>query len=102
MMFSLLTILEPFSLLRIMPFYFAVFMASMIAAFLTGRRAVAKAHWDALAYILRNLNEIRAQRCRIKAIRKQSDAEIFSKVLRTPRLDYFTKTFQGKLGDYVD
>jgi GT2 family glycosyltransferase len=102
MMFSLLTTLEPLSLLRIMPLYLAVFMASMVAAFLTGRRAVAKAHWDALAYNLRNIKKIRVQRQRIQAIRKQSDLAIFAKVLRTPRLDYFAKTFQGKLGEYVD
>jgi GT2 family glycosyltransferase len=102
MMFSLLTTLEPFSLLRIMPLYFVIFMVSMMAAFLTGRRAVAKAHWDALAYNLRNLKKIRTQHRRIQAIRKQSDSAIFAKILRTPRLDYFVKTFQGKLGEYLD
>jgi GT2 family glycosyltransferase len=102
MLFSLLTTLEPLWLLRIMPLYLAVFVASMLAAFFAGRRAVAKAHWDALAYNLRNIQKIRVQRRRIQAIRKQSDAKIFAKVLRTPRLSYFVKTFQGKLADYAD
>ena len=102
MMFSLLTILEPRWLLRIMPLYFMVFLASMGAAFFSGRRAVARAHWDALANNLRNLKKIRTQRRRLQAFRKQSDADIFAKVLRTPRLDYFVKTFQGKLKEYMD
>ena len=102
MMFSLLTILEPRWLLRIMPLYFAVFITSMFAAFISGRRAVAVAHWDALADNFRNLKKIRMQRRLLRAIRKQSDAEIFAKVLRTPRPDYFIKTFQGRLGEYVD
>lgn len=102
MMFSLLTTLQPSSLLRIMPPFVALLLASMVAALFSGRRAIAKAHWDALAYNLKNPGKIRAQRRRNRAIRKLSDAEIFKKVLRTPRLDYFIKTFQGKLGEYAD
>ena len=102
MMFSLLTSLEPLWLLRIMPFYIAVLLASMLAALVAGRRAIAKAHWEALTYNLRNIKKIRAQRRRIQAIRKRSDSEIFRKVLRTPRLKYFVKTFQGKLREYLD
>ena len=102
MMFSLLTILEPLWLLRIMPVFIIILLVSMLAAFVAGRRSVAKAHWDAMAYNFLNLKKIRVQRRRIQAIRKQSDSEIFAKVLRMPHLDYFIKTFQGKLGEYVD
>lgn len=38
----------------------------------------------------------------IRRIRKITDNELFSKVMRNPRLDYFIKTFQGRLGDYED
>jgi GT2 family glycosyltransferase len=102
MMYSLLTILQPWWLLRIMPLYVAMLVASMVAAFVSGRRAIAKAHWDALFYNLKSLGKIRATRRRIQALRKQSDSAIFAQVLRTPRLEYFVKTFQGKLGEYVD
>lgn len=102
MLFSLLTTLAPLSLLRIMPLFLLSLVASMVAAFLAGRRAIARAHWDALVYNLKNPGKIRATRRQIQALRKQSDAAIFAQVLRTPRLDYFIKTFQGKLGEYVD
>jgi hypothetical protein len=38
----------------------------------------------------------------IRSIRKISDKELFAKVMRNPRLDYFIKTFQGRLSDYAD
>ena len=102
MMFSLLTNLEARSLLRIMPLYFTMFLASMVVAALTGRWASAQSHWRALAYNLCSLKRIRRQRQRMKIIRKKSDHEIFAKVLRNPRLEYFIKTFQGRLGEYED
>ena len=102
MMFSLATILEPAWLLRIMPLYLFVFCASMGMAAVTGRRATASAHWRALAYNLKNIRKIRAQRARIQGLRRQSDREIFAKTLRTPRLDYFLKTFTGRLAQYED
>jgi hypothetical protein len=102
MMFSLLTILEWPSLIRIMPLYFGIFLSSMILGALTGRWPSAVSHWKALAYNLGNLKKIRVQRGRMRAIRKKSDREIFAKVLRNPRLEYFIKTFQGRLAEYVD
>ena len=102
MMYSLLTTLEVPWLLRIMPLYLAIFLASMAMHALTGKWALAAAHWRALAYNLGHLRKIRAQRRRIRAIRKKSDREIFARVLRNPRWDYFWKTFTGRLSEYVD
>ncbi len=102
MIFSLTTTLEGRWLARIMPLYFGLFLVSMVAAALAGRRATASGHWNALVYNLRNLRKIRQQRRRIQALRTKSDREIFSKALRNPRLEYFFKTFRGRLGDYVD
>lgn len=102
MMFSLLTLLQPRSLWRILPPYLAVLIASMVAALLAGRRAIARAHWDALAYNLKSLPRIRTVRRKLQATRRQSDAQIFAQVLRTPRLEYFLKTFQGRIGEYAD
>ncbi len=102
MMFSLLTNLELPSLLRIMPLYLAIFLSSMTLSALIGRWPSAQSHWRALAYNLCNFKKIRQQRRRIRAIRKKSDREIFLKVLRNPRLEYFIKTFQGRLPEYED
>jgi GT2 family glycosyltransferase len=102
MIFSLLTILQTSWLLRIMPLFLAVFVASMCVAFLTGRRSTASAHWNALIHNVRNIRKIRSQRARIQAFRKQPDRDIFAKVLRNPRLEYFTRTFTGDLANYRD
>lgn len=102
MTFSLLTILEPVWLLRIMPLFSAVLLCSMLAAALAGRRAVARAHWDAIWHTIWRISQIRACRRHIQAFRKQSDAAIFAKTMRNPRLQYFLKTFQGRLGEYAD
>jgi hypothetical protein len=74
----------------------------MTAAAVAGRWASAGAHGRALMHNLRNLANIRKQRRIAKQIRKKSDKEIFRKVMRTPRLDYFLKTFQGRLAEYED
>jgi GT2 family glycosyltransferase len=102
MLFSLLCTLQPGWLLRIIPVFVSALVISMIAAFVAGRSAIAKAHWDALTYNLLNIKKIRAQRRRIQPIRKWSDSLIFAKAMRTPRPDYFIKTFQGRLGEYLD
>jgi hypothetical protein len=102
MMFSLATTLEGRWLLQIMPLYLAVFLVSMVAAALVGREASAIAHFKALSYNLRHLPAIKSHRACIQALRKQSDHDIFMKAMRTPRLDYFVKTFTGRLADYAD
>lgn len=102
MIYSLLTILEWPWILRLMPIFISTLLFSMTAYFLTGQRSMAAAHWNALAYNLRHWKKIRARRTQLRAIRKKSDGEIFAKVLRTPRLEYFFKTFTGRLADYED
>ena len=100
--FGLLANLSAGSLCRIMPLYFLVYFASMVMAVLTDKRTVFAAHWHSLASTWRRLGKIRAQRELIRRIRKISDRELFAKVMRNPRLDYFIKTFQGRLSDYED
>jgi GT2 family glycosyltransferase len=100
--FGLLANLSAGSLCRIMPLYFLVFFTSMTSAALTGKLTVFKAHWHALASNWRRIGKIRAQRELIRRIRKISDRELFAKVMRNPRLDYFIKTFQGRLSEYED
>jgi GT2 family glycosyltransferase len=100
--FGLLANLSAGSRWRIMPLYFLIFLTSMISAALTGRGTVFVAHWHALSSNWRRLGKIRAQRELIRRIRKISDRELFAKVMRNPRLDYFFKTFQGRLSDYED
>jgi GT2 family glycosyltransferase len=100
--FGLLANLSAGSLWRIMPLYFLVFFASMALAALTGKKIVFAAHWHAFVSNWRRLGKIRAQREMISRIRKISDRQLFAKILRNPRLDYFIKTFQGRLSDYED
>jgi GT2 family glycosyltransferase len=100
--FGLLANLSVGSLLRIMPGYLLVFFTSMTAAAVTGKGIIFGAHWHALASTWRRLGKIRAQRELIRRLRKISDRELFAKVMRNPRLDYFIKTFQGRLSDYQD
>ena len=100
--FGLLANLSAGSLWRIMPGYFLFFFASMALAVLTGKWTVFGAHWHALSFNWCRIGKIRTQRALIRRLRKINDQELFAKVMRNPRLDYFIKTFQGRLGDYED
>ncbi len=102
MAFSLLSNLSFSSRLRILPLFFAVFLASMAAAILTLKPGHFAAHWGALTWCLRHYEQIRARRRLIARIRRRTDPEIFAQVLRTPRLSYFVKTFSGRLAEYED
>ena len=102
MMFSLLGNLSFASALRIMPVFFGILIFRMVIFLLTFRWAAFGAHWGAFTYNLRHWKRIKARRELIGRIRKKTDREIFAKILRTPRLDYFIKTFKGRIGDYVD
>ena len=100
--FALLANLSAGSLLRILPWYLLMFFASMSAALATGKTIVFKAHWHVLTHNLSRLRRIREQRRLVKRIRRCSDHQLFQKVMRNPRLDYFFKTFQNRLSEYED
>lgn len=102
MMFSLLGNLSVGSLMRIVPAFFGVLLFRMLLFLVTFRMGPFAAHWGAFAYNLRHWKRIKARRQLVRRIRKRSDGEIFAKALRTPRLEYFIKTFQGRIQDYVD
>lgn len=102
MLFSLLGNLSCSSRWRILPPFLALFLASMIATALTLNGGQFSAHWHALAWCARHYRAIRERRRLVQTIRRRTDREMFAKVLRTPRLTYFVKTFTGKLADYAD
>ena len=100
--FSLLANLEFKSLVLIMPFYFLFFFASLAGTALWGKWPLLQAHLKALASTVKNVDKIRRQRSIIRRIRKLSDSDIFQRTMRTPRLDYFLKTFRGRIGEFED
>jgi len=100
--FSLMANLSFWSRVRILPLFFAMLSAGMLASALVRDGGQFKARVQAFVYCIANYGRIRARRRLISSFRKQSDSEIFRKVLRTPRFEYFLKTFSGKLRDYVD
>jgi GT2 family glycosyltransferase len=100
--FALMSNLSAGSLCRILPPYFLLFFASMALAALTGKKVVFQAHRHALVYNLSRMSKIRAQRRLVRRIRKKSDRQIFLKVMKNPRLEYYLKTFQSRLSEYVD
>jgi GT2 family glycosyltransferase len=90
------------SLLKIMPVYGLIFLASMLAGLCLGKTSLFKAHGGALVYCVKNLKKIRRQRRMTARIRKVDDRVIWQKVMRMPRLEYFWKTFQGQIRRYID
>jgi GT2 family glycosyltransferase len=102
MTFSLLSNLGAFSLLRIMPFFFTMLLASTIISAITLRKPQFFAHMQALLVPTRMFKKILARRKLIRSIRKTGDSAIFSKTMRNPKTDYFIKTFSGRLDQYQD
>jgi GT2 family glycosyltransferase len=102
MTFSLLSNLSLSSRLRILPFFFVMLVASMLAATAKLNGARCAAHWGAITHCIASYDKILARRRLIKSLRRQSDRAIFAKVLKTPRLDYFIKTLTGNLKNYLD
>jgi GT2 family glycosyltransferase len=100
--FSLMSNLSFWSRVRILPSFFAMLSAGMVASAFARDGAQFRARWQAIAYCIRNYGKIRARRGLISSFRKQSDTAIFRKILRTPRFEYWVKTFTGKLRDYLD
>lgn len=102
MSFSLNSNLSFASRLRILPAFYAILAAVVLASALTLRWGTFTAAIGAIFWRWNQRKKIRLRRKLIKTIRQRSDKEIFKKVLRTPRLSYFAKTFTGNLGAYKD
>jgi GT2 family glycosyltransferase len=102
MAFTLLSNLSWTSRWRILPFFFAMLGVSMLAAAVRCDRAKVAAHWGAITCGLSQHRRIRQRRRLVKSFRRQPDRAIFAHVLRTPRLEYFIKTFTGRLSAYED
>ncbi len=102
MAFSLMSNLSAESRVRILPLFFGMLLAGMAVSTMTRKSGHFAAHWGAFKHCVRGYGKIRARRKLIQKIRKRSDAEIFAKVLRTPRLEYFVKTARGKIGGFED
>ncbi len=102
MAFSLMANLQFSSRWRILPVFFTVLVASGLASVVRLRGAQSAAHFGALTYCLKERGRLRNRRQLVNRIRRRPDREIFCKVLRTPRLDYFLKTFSGALASYAD
>jgi GT2 family glycosyltransferase len=102
MAFSLLSNLSWWSRARILPLFFTVLIVSSIGAVLKMQWKRALAHWEALVWCVRRYPQVKARRRLLKSVRQTSDSAIFNKVLRTPRLAYFVKTFNDRLAEYVD
>lgn len=102
MAFSLSSNLSFASRLRILPRFYAILAAVALASALTLRWGTFTAALGAVFWRWSKRQKIRSRRKLIKAMRQCPDHEVFRKVLRTPRLSYFVKTFTGKLGTYKD
>jgi GT2 family glycosyltransferase len=101
-LFSLLSNLSIPSLLRILPLYATVFTASAIAATLTLRTPLLKAHLNALLHCWKHRGAIRNRRQLARQIRTAPDKQLLPRILRTPRLSYFWRSFTGSLSRYTD
>jgi GT2 family glycosyltransferase len=102
MSFSLWGNLSVLWLMRIMPLFLAMQMLAFLVAAGQGRGWQCRAHWQAFTCVFTQLARIRQRRKLVAQIRRQTDAQIFQKIMRTPRPSYFLKTASGHLASYVD
>jgi GT2 family glycosyltransferase len=102
MTFSLMSNLSSGSRLRILPLFFTFLFIGCGGSLLRLNWGQAAAHAEALRHCILRYPKIIARRRLVRQFRRRSDREIFRKVLRTPRLEYFLKTFTGALGNYED
>lgn len=102
MTFSLLGNLGTAARWRIMPWFFAILFASLVASLLKLKFPQVGAHLKAFACCFTQAKRIKARRALVRRIRRASDSEILAKTLRNPSPAYFLKTFAGKLRDYKD
>jgi GT2 family glycosyltransferase len=102
MTFSLLSNLSLPSLIRIMPIFFALQLASAVLAIVTLRTGQFRAHVGSLTVPVQRFRAIGSRRRLITRIRRRSDADLFARTMHSPRLCYFVKTLTGKLAQYTD
>jgi GT2 family glycosyltransferase len=101
-LFSLLGNLSVGGLFRVLPLYGVVFLASLLAALLTLRWPLLAAQGHALGHCWRQRGRVRERRRLVKRIRVLRDRDLFARVMRTPGLTYFWRSFTGTLGRYPD
>jgi GT2 family glycosyltransferase len=102
MTFSLLSNLSFTSRIKIMPLFFLSFLINMSMAAVMFKWSQFAAHLGAIVYCLYHYPSVVRRRRVVKTIRTQPDRAIFAKVLRTPPLEYFVKTVQGRLSTFTD
>jgi GT2 family glycosyltransferase len=102
MLFSLCSNLSLPWAFRILPLLLVVLVVRIGALLVRLNFSGVAAHLGALGAQVLGWRRITKRRQLIRRIRKLSDKAIFEKCLRTPRPDYFMKTFRGDIGAYVD
>lgn len=100
--FTLCGNLEWSTLLRVMPLYFAVLVASLAMHAVRGQWGAVCAHLEALAVPYTERLRILARRKLIARIRTVSDESFWMKISCWPGFGYFLKTAQGRLAEHVD
>ncbi|MFM1945283.1 MAG: hypothetical protein RI897_4265 [Verrucomicrobiota bacterium] len=101
-LFSLLSNLSTPALLKILPLYSLLFLTSTLAALITLRIPLLKAHTHALTHCWKNRASIRNRRHLARQIRTIPDKQLLPRILRNPRFSYFWRSFTGSLSRYTD
>lgn len=102
LLFSFATLFGGRALWRIVPGFLLLYCASTIFALIRGRFRFAWFHIAALFGLLFRVSEIYKTRKTIKPFKKETEKEIFKRVLRNPGLSYFLHSARGTLRDYND
>ncbi len=102
LLFSFATLFGARALWRILPGFLLLYTASAAFALLRGRFGFAWIHIAALFGLLPRLPEIRRTRKKIRPFKKETEKELFKRVLRNPGLRYFLHSARGTLRDYDD
>ncbi len=100
--FTLVSNLSPALLWRVLPFYYAVLVGSLVAHVFRRQWPQVRAHMAALMVPLTEWHRIAARRRLIARLRKVSDETFWPTICRWPGLGYFLKTFRGQLSEHRD
>lgn len=101
-LYSLLTLLSVGSVIRLIPPLYAVLVVSAVLNALLLRFDKAGAHLPALLVPFAKTRAILRRRRQLAPLRKVDDAAIFAQCLRRPRVEYFWKSFRGRVREYED